>query len=83
MDAIMGPLSDRLKTDIRVPRVLSGQVDLICCAAGVPKNAFYSLAAGLLVIQLSPLLPGSKRAGLLSSIANLFQKALTEANKTA
>jgi len=73
----LGPVKDRVKTDIRLPKALVKHVDAVCEILGVPKNAFFVLAAGKLVVELSPLLSTkAKRSVIVRDVEALFQRVL-------
>ena len=73
--------ADRVKTDMRVPRVLDARVRDICAYLGIPRNAFYALAAAFFVMELSPLLKGKKRSQVWGEIKNLFDGVLRSVAK--
>ena len=74
--SILGPQKDRIKTDVRLPPQLMKQVGVVCEKLGVPKNAFFTVAACKFLIELSPLLTVNKKAILEQQIADLLQKVL-------
>lgn len=76
MRSVLGPEEKRVKTDLRLPKDLLLQVDRMCAALGVPKNAFFVMSASILLIQLSPMLGKKKSAFLLRKIEELFQKVV-------
>jgi len=82
-ESILGSTSDRAKTDLRLPRKLMSEVDVMCAAMGVPKNAFFVIAASNLLVKLSPLLVHKRRKVLLDKVENLFQTLMAGARKTA
>lgn len=51
-DSVLGPMTGREKTDVRVPKDLAKAVDKLAHDLGVPKNAFYVMGAALLTEQL-------------------------------
>ena len=61
---------------MRLPRQLTDRVSDVCRALGIPRNVFYTLAAGKFLIELAPILPGSRRDILLASIDQLIQKTI-------
>ncbi len=75
-------LGKRVKTDVRLPRVLLDHVDRVCQAVGLPKNAFISMGAALLVVLLSPLVPGRRRKTILASAEKIFQTFISRARKS-
>lgn len=80
---LLGPQEGRRKTDLRLPGELLLEVDSICKRLGCPKNAFFALSAGLLVLQLSPLLTeANKRADTWATIENMLQKLLEQVKKS-
>ena len=80
--AILGD-TVRIKTDIRLPRQLVEHVETCCRAIGVPKNAFYAIGTAVLIVMLSPLLPGQRRKNVLDQIEKMFQTIISEARKAA
>lgn len=82
--SLLGPMCDRVKTDVRLPFALSHSVEELCAALGIPKNALFTLAASLLCVQLAPLLkPGVPRRKMLAELDALFQSVLAGARKSA
>lgn len=79
--AILGNMSDRIKTDVRFPRQLVEHVETCCQATGMPKNAFIAMGAAILVVMLTPLLPGQRRKHVLDRIEEMFQTLITKARK--
>jgi hypothetical protein len=80
--SLLGAQEDRIKTDLRLPPELLDQVEQITTALQIPKNAFFVLAASLLVLQLSPLVRVKQRKALVMAVQDLFQKVLGEIAKT-
>jgi hypothetical protein len=80
--SLLGTMEGRIKTDLRFPPELLDKVDEVCVALGIPKNAFFVLAAGLLTLQLSPLVRIKQRKQLIMIVQDLFQKILAEIAKT-
>jgi len=76
MAAIWGPQKERAKVDLRLPRDLHGQVHEICVLLGIPKNAFFALAAGLLVMELSLLQTVDKRDKASRIAVSVVQKVV-------
>jgi len=83
VEPILGDVSKRVKTDLRLPRDLMRHVEAVCAAAGVPKNAFFALASALFLIRMSPALEGRKRKEVLKYIEDMFQKVISNARKAA
>lgn len=81
MQTIWGPQKDRAKVDLRLPRDLHGQVHEMCDLLGIPKNAFFAMAAGLLLLELSPLQIGEKRDNTSKVAFKIVQKVLTAVRK--
>lgn len=81
--SILGDMKNRVKTDLRLPKQLVKQVEACCEALGVPKNAFFVLAAIRLAAEMGPIMPGKKRITLLIEIEKIFQKVISEARKAA
>lgn len=81
-EAVLGPMSRRQKTDVRLPFDLSRRVEELSDALGVPKNAFFALAASLLCMQMAPLVvTGKKREILLREMKNLFEGVFDKIEK--
>lgn len=78
--SLLGPVEERVKTDLRLPRELVAGVDVLTELLGIPRNAFYALATARLVIELSSLLEDvKKRRVMLEEVGQLFQKTLKAA----
>lgn len=83
-DAVLGPVADRVKTDMRLPYALAMRVKELADLVGVPMNAFYTLAAAKLCAELGVYVQsGKKRAQLLRELRDLFQRVFSEAEKAA
>lgn len=75
----IGPLEDRVKTDVRLSKSVLKQVELLAYKIGVPKNTFFVLGISLLASQLLPLLASDKkRKDLLRDVEKLFQKTMKD-----
>lgn len=74
--SILGPQKDRVKTDLRLPPKLMKQVEVVSTKLGIPKNAFFTVAACKFLIELSALLTPVKKENLELEIENLLQKIL-------
>jgi len=61
-------MKERVKTDIRLPYKLVKHVEDMAAAVGIPKNAFFTVAAALLAIKLSKYESGQKRATMLRNL---------------
>ena len=81
--SILGAVNERVKTDVRLPKSLAKDVERVARAMGIPKNAFYAVAAGLLIATLGPAMPGKKRTQLLQRAEKLIQKVITGALNAA
>lgn len=76
MVSTFGPQKERVKMDLRLPRELHEQVGDVCELLGTPKNAFFALAAGLLVMELSALQTEKKRDKARKVTSLIVQKVL-------
>lgn len=75
-----GPLDKRVRTDVRMSERILRVMDEQCQTLGIPKNAFFTMAACILAVKFVPLLKGTKkRKTMLSNIEKLFQETLDEA----
>lgn len=75
-------LSERVKTDLRLPRVLVLHVEEIARLVGIPKNAFFTIAAAKLAADLAKgYVPGRKRRQFLLALEKEVQKIFREAKK--
>lgn len=84
MSEALGPMSERVKTDMRLPAQLVKVVEELCDLVGVKKNSFLVLALATYSATLTPLLRHpKKRAVVLRELRELFQKVIEEAEKTA
>jgi hypothetical protein len=80
--SLLGSMGPRIKTDLRLPPAFLEKVDEVCVALGVPKNAFFVLAASMLALQLAPMVRGKSRKQLILAMQDSFQKILSEVVKT-
>lgn len=71
-------MAERIKTDLRMPRVLLEWVEEICRGLGISKNAFFSIAGALLALRILPILPGTKRSGLFRSLKQFVYQVVEE-----
>lgn len=79
---VLGPMAARKKTDLRLPYGLVKRVEELADSVGVPKNALFAMAAAMLVAQLTPLEPSSKkREQVLDEMERLFQNVVAEVRK--
>ena len=77
-------LSERVKTDMRLPRVLIQHVEEMAELVGLPKNAFFTVAAAKLAAELSKqYAPGKKRKTMLQDLEKEVQRIFREAKKAA
>lgn len=68
----------KFKTDLRLPRRLGKRIERLCREMGLPKNAFFTLAASQLVAELEPLVAsGVNRARLVAETEKVFQRILS------
>lgn len=72
----------RVKTDIRTPVELWNSIDSICKKLGMKKNAFWSIGASMLLIQLSGLIEGTKRKQMLAELEKMFHNLLDGVRKS-
>lgn len=83
-ESVLGPMQDRVKTDVRLPKKLAKHIEKTCEALGIQKNAFFVLAAGKLLTELGPILmPGKKRGAAVKDVDELFQKVISAAREAA
>ena len=82
-EAVLGPMSDRVKTDVRLPRALWQRIEDLSDALGIPKNAWISAACAALAVQLAPVLaPGKKREKILEEAKEIFQRIIDFSSNT-
>jgi phosphopantothenoylcysteine synthetase/decarboxylase len=75
-------LSERVKTDMRLPRVLIQHVEEMAELVGLPKNAFFTVAAAMMATFLSrQYAPGKRRKKMLDDLEKEVQKVFREARK--
>lgn len=74
-------IGKRVKIDLRLPRSLIEQVETVCYALGIPKNAFFALGVAGLTAELAPLLPGPKRGRLVQDLERIVLNTLEAAKK--
>lgn len=78
----MVDLDERVKTDMRLPRVLIQHVEEMAPLVGLPKNAFFTVAAAKLAAELSrQYAPGRKRRKMLDDLEKTVQAIFKEARK--
>lgn len=77
----LSDLGERVKTDIRLPRTLLDHVDRVCQAVGLPKNAFITMGTALLVVLLSPLVPGRRRKTILANAEKIVHDFIKRARR--
>ena len=76
-------LSERVKTDMRLPRVLIKHVEEMAELVGIPKNAFFTVAAAQLATVLSKrYAPGKKRRKMLDELEALMLKTFSDARES-
>jgi len=82
VDSPLGPIKDRIKTDVRLPVKLSQRMDEVCALLGVNRNSFLTLAAARLCVDLSRMDPSAKkRRSLLREVRKLFNDIVDEVEK--
>lgn len=75
-------LSERVKTDMRLPRILIQHVEEMALLVGLPKNAFFTIAAAKMAVELSKrYAPGRKRRSMLNSLEREVQRVFKEARQ--
>lgn len=78
----MDPMSERVKTDMRLPRMLVQHVEEVADLCGLPKNAFFTIAAAMLATRLSKrYAPGKKRRKMLLDLERMAKKCFQEARE--
>ncbi len=77
-ESMLGKQASRVKVDVRLPKTLAKQMEVMCKALGVPKNALVVLGVGLLLVELAPLLSAKKREVLVERVSKLFQRLLKQ-----
>ena len=65
-----------------MPRSLVRDIESVCYALGVPKNAFFAMGAATLAMQFLPLVPGKKRGRLVKDLAKFVRKVADEVEGT-
>lgn len=75
-ESLLGDMSNRAHTDLRLPQLLVDRIEEVCYALGIPKNAFFVLGAATLALKLLPLLPGRKRARLVADLEEFVVKLI-------
>lgn len=80
----LGSPLGRVKTDIRMPAQLASQIERACEHLGIPKNAFFVLSTGLLLMELMPLFEeNKKRMVAVLELCEYFQKIMDQARANA
>lgn len=79
----MASLDERVKTDMRLPRMLVQHVEEMAELVGIPKNAFFTIAAARLAVELSKrYAPGKKREKMLRELELMVQKIFKAARES-
>jgi hypothetical protein len=79
----MDTMSERVKTDMRLPRMLIQHVEEVAELCGLPKNAFLTVAAAMLATQLSKrYAPGKKRKRMLLELEKMCEQVFVDARLT-
>lgn len=74
--SLLGDQQSRVRTDVRLPPSLANQVGVICKKLGIPRNAFYALAACNQLVSFLPLLNAKKKNIMIEELSSLLQKIL-------
>ena len=75
-----GPLDKRVRTDVRMSERILRVMDEQCQTLGIPKNAFFTMAACTFAVKLVPLLYGVKKQKIMfANLEKLFHETLEEA----
>lgn len=81
-ESILGDMEKRLRTEFRLPKLLVQQVEPMCRYLGIPKNAYFALAAALLTLELAPLVPSKrKRLSLVASLEKFLLDTIEKVKK--
>lgn len=81
---MVSDLSERVKTDMRLPRALIRHVEEMAELVGLPKNAFFTIAAAQLAASLARgYVPGKKREKMLRELEREIQKIFRDAREAA
>ena len=76
--SIWGPVDERIRTDIRIPVELDGQVQYFCDLLGVTKNTFYIMGVVFYMVTILPVVGSDQKRSFLSrKLSALFQKAIS------
>lgn len=79
----MGDLSDRVKTDMRLPRVVVQHVEAMAESVGLTKNGFFTVAAAMMAAGMSrDYALGRKRRTMLLQLEKEVQKVFNDAKKS-
>ncbi len=80
-----GMMDERVKTDIRLAKRVSKDVDEITHRLALSKNTFFSLATIRLLTELVPFatIGTKKRKQMIRNLREHFQQLLDEAEKAA
>ena len=71
-ESILGKMDSRVRTDVRLPKTLWSQVSKLCHEFGIPKNAFFTIAACSLLSKFSGLKTPKKGSFLLKEIQSIL-----------
>lgn len=77
------PMGERVKTDLRLPRMLVQHIEEMAELVGLPKNAFITIACAMLATQLSKrYAPGKKRKKMLTDLEKMCEQVFVDARLT-
>lgn len=82
--SVLGPLENRKKEDVRVPENLREIVGKLSRVLGVPKNAFYVLAAGYFALRYAPMVTSARsRDSMIDALEAELREILKEIRKAS
>jgi len=79
-ESLLGAHHERVRTDVRMPPNLAKQVGVVCKRLGIPRNAFFTIAACNELIKLSDFLTSRKKDILLKELDEIVQKIREKAS---
>lgn len=81
-ESALGDMKDRVKTDIRFPRDMAEQMDMLAAQLQMPRNVLYTLATGTFLADMARLKADRKSArDLLKFIRKRFEEIADRTEK--
>jgi DNA-binding ferritin-like protein len=77
-------MESKRKITLLLPlRILAAFDEVAKRQLGIGRNAFFAMAALLLLAKITPMLTAKRRSSLLNELEEAFSQVISEARKTA